>query len=405
MTIDRPFDSLPAEIAFKLVDRTQRGNVALPALLEFLQEFYGPGAASEMVSGMALRDPKAMAVWVASDNRPISLPAFRALYHALPPELKEDVELLVQQSKKYTVRALRDEPAPAPTSPFFPPLSSRLQTHHIHRRKLLAMQFACALSLTVVAPLERVQMWRQTAAACGSQEKPGLRRALATLWRRDGGWRGLLRGNSLAVARILPAALIQWPLMDRLCAQRPHGGLYWEIQCGAAAGVAAAVLTHPLDVLRVRAAVTPGPSCSVAALAANLVRTEGVRPLMRGVVPSTLGMFPYVGVNFGMYYYYALQRSTKATDSPLATPSLVFWAGAGAAAHQLMVHPLDTCRRVMQSEAGAASGGMLQTLQGIYAAQGLKGLYSGLVPAMLRIPPALAASVTAWNMYMTRVEK
>ena len=48
--------------------------------------------------------------------------------------------------------------------------------------------------------------------------------------------------------------------------------------------------TYPLDVLRCRAAVVEGPHFSLRQYALDLVRQQGLRPLYRGIVPSSIGV-------------------------------------------------------------------------------------------------------------------
>ena len=308
------------------------------------------------------------------------------------------MDLLVQQSKKFTVPALRDADL-GDASTVLGTGAAPPSLEYLDRRKIFVMQLSAAAGLTLVAPLERVQMWRQTAAVHGTRRLP-LRLELSRFWRRDGGVAGLLRGNAVALGRIVPAAALQYGVMQTLCSQSSPG-LYWEIGCGAAAGLIASVATHPLDVLRVRVALTKGPGASPVRRAAAVLRQEGARALWRGVVPSVVGVFPYIGVNFGMYQYYALQHSIEGQglDVHMSTPSVVFWAGMGCALHQLLLYPVDTCRRVMQLDPHC--GGVLRTARAVYTARGLQGLYSGLVPSMLRIIPALGAGVTTWKACMS----
>ena len=88
LTIDRPTATLPAEIAFRLVDRTQRGTVTLASLRGFLEEFYGQREATEMLATMAVDAPQAMAVLLKSLDEPLSLKGFRDIYESLPKEVR-----------------------------------------------------------------------------------------------------------------------------------------------------------------------------------------------------------------------------------------------------------------------------------------------------------------------------
>jgi len=403
LTIDRPTASLSAEVAFRLIDRNQSGMVNLAELLGFLTEVYGPQAAAEQLANMAVEDPDAMSAWLRAASRPITRNEFVGLYPALPGEVRLDMDLLAQQCLNFVVPALRQTEIlerPPGAAPFLTaPPAPRFK--YLDRRKLLLMQLSSVFGVVAIAPLERLQILRQVGTLTGRRtaDLQGMRSGLTTLWRRDGGLRGWLRGCSAGALRIVPAMGIQYALMEGF-SRYFSAGLYKEIAYGAFAGLLAGMATTPFDVLRARAAASTGPTFSLPRHAASVLRHEGVRTLYRGLVPSTLGLFPYVGANFGMYQYYVLQGSGEklSFDRHMTPTAVVYWASVAYAAHMLVVYPLDTVRRCMQVD--PTCGGMRHVMHTIWQEHGVRGFYTGLVPGFLRIVPAMGTGMGAWSLFM-----
>src|SRR5437773_9738581 len=86
-----------------------------------------------------------------------------------------------------------------------------------------------------------------------------------------------------------------------------------RLTAGAMAGITSVVMTYPLDITRTRLSVQ---SSSLVApktqtgeglpgmfpTMAHIYRTEGGIPaLYRGLVPTVMGVAPYVGLNFAVY--------------------------------------------------------------------------------------------------------
>ena len=69
------------------------------------------------------------------------------------------------------------------------------------------------------------------------------------------------------------------------------------------AGSTATVCTYPLDLLRTRYASQGVKRVygSIASAFGQIVRTEGIRGLYRGLVPSLVQIAPYMGLMFGSY--------------------------------------------------------------------------------------------------------
>ena len=115
----------------------------------------------------------------------------------------------------------------------------------------------------------------------------------------------------------------------------------------------------------------------------KVMREEGgFRALYRGLIPTAMGVAPYVGINFASYE--ALRGIiTPPGTNPTAPRKLLCGALAGSIS-QTLTYPMDVLRRKMQVTGMNALGykynGALDAMRSIVRNEGVKGLYRGLWP-------------------------
>ena len=74
-----------------------------------------------------------------------------------------------------------------------------------------------------------------------------------------------------------------------------------RLVAGGSAGAIACFVTYPLDFIRGRLTTDmAGRYTSVGGALADVVRNEGFFALYRGLLPSIIGIVPYVGVDFAV---------------------------------------------------------------------------------------------------------
>lgn len=154
---------------------------------------------------------------------------------------------------------------------------------------ILCGSIAGAVAKTAVAPAERVKMKFQI-----SDDKFSLRRAFnhgCEIYSR-GGIFNLWRGHSTTIIRVIPYSGISYAAHDYAEAQfkKYHKSdqlpFVYKFLAGSIGGATGTFLTYPLDVLRVRLALTPGSSW---------VTTLHGGGLYQGLQPTMLGIIPYSG--------------------------------------------------------------------------------------------------------------
>lgn len=94
---------------------------------------------------------------------------------------------------------------------------------------------------------------------------------------------------------------------------KQRSGILPTIACGGLAGVCSSCLVHPLDLLRRRQQMGSGqPAWQVAG---DIVRSQGVAGLYRGLAPELFKVVPSIAINFYVYEFMR-QEVLKANIAP-----------------------------------------------------------------------------------------
>src|SRR5579871_4747088 len=153
-----------------------------------------------------------------------------------------------------------------------------------------------------------------------------------------------------------------------------------RLMAGAMAGITSVVMTYPLDITRTRLSVqssslatirrpitstsstnstttltpsSPGKSTptklpGMFPTIVHIYRTEGgIRALYRGIIPTVMGVAPYVGLNFAVYEHVRQLVTPAGQRDPTAIGKLVAGGISGAVA-QTLTYPMDVLRRRFQ---------------------------------------------------------
>lgn len=175
-------------------------------------------------------------------------------------------------------------------------------------RMLLAGGTAGAIARTATAPLDRIKLLFQVqavpSAGTTATAYTGVGQAALKIWREEGVV-AFWKGNGTNIIRIFPYSASQLMANDqykRLMAT-PTGELTVprRLAAGAAAGMTATTLTHPLDTVRLRLALPSSGYTGMGNAFATMVRTEGPMSLYKGLVPTLVGIAPYAALNFASY--------------------------------------------------------------------------------------------------------
>ncbi|KAI9739041.1 MAG: hypothetical protein M1834_007253 [Cirrosporium novae-zelandiae] len=270
---------------------------------------------------------------------------------------------------------------------------------------------AGAVSRTVVSPLERLKILYQIQSAGREEYKLSVSKALRKMWREEG-WRGFMRGNGTNCIRIIPYSAVQfgsYNFYKKFAEPYPGGELspLRRLVCGGVAGITSVTFTYPLDIVRTRLSIQ---SASFAALGEHankrlpgmwgtmihMYKHEGgFLALYRGIIPTVAGVAPYVGLNFMIYESVRTYLTPEGDQNPNAVRKLIAGAVSGAVA-QSFTYPFDVLRRRFQINTMNGMGyqykGIWDAVKCIITQEGLRGMYKGLVPNLLKVAPSMASS-------------
>ncbi|TXT06067.1 hypothetical protein VHUM_03540 [Vanrija humicola] len=292
----------------------------------------------------------------------------------------------------------------------------------------IAGGIAGCVAKTAIAPLDRVKILFQTSNSDFRKyagTPAGLLHAAAKIYHTTG-VRGLLQGHSATLLRVFPYAGIKFMFyewIEKILIPTPEAwspGRYFV--AGSTSGVAAVLVTYPMELVRVRMAyqtsTTERPTLRQAVKAiykeaevkptgpttsgvSAFTRSLPFYPFYRGFSVTLLGMIPYAGVSFLTY-------GTMKTRLPELVPYFrtrpaqrdLFCGAVAGLISQTASYPFEVVRRRMQ--VGGAKGGQgvnwRQAVQAIYSSQGWRGFYVGLTIGYIKVVPMTSISFATWQL-------
>ncbi|XP_066957835.1 solute carrier family 25 member 32 [Macrobrachium rosenbergii] len=184
--------------------------------------------------------------------------------------------------------------------------------------------------------------------------------------------------------------------------RNPFAGVRYEhLVAGVSGGVASTLILHPLDLLKIRFAVSDGSASSkphytgLTQAIAQIFRHEGIRGLYRGVTPNVWG----AGSAWGLYFlfYNAIKTWFQSGNSKVDIgPGLHMVAAAEAGVLTLvMTNPIWVVKTRMCLQYAEGPGkvlegsvrynGMMDAFVKTYKYEGVRGLYKGFVPGIFGV--------------------
>ncbi|CAG8946125.1 unnamed protein product [Penicillium salamii] len=170
---------------------------------------------------------------------------------------------------------------------------------------------------------------------------------------------------------------------------------------GGAAGLTNSVISGPVEHLRIRLQAQPHGAGRLYAgpwdCARKIMGLAGPAGLYRGQIVTLLREFHGYGVWFAAYegLLAVLQEKTQKKREELPSWQVAVCGGLAGEALWLLSHPLDVIKSKMQSD-GFGSDQKYRTMryafQLTWTTSGIRGLFQGLGPALLRAMPVSAGT-------------
>ncbi|KAK7348856.1 hypothetical protein VNO80_23588 [Phaseolus coccineus] len=162
---------------------------------------------------------------------------------------------------------------------------------------------------------------------------------------------------------------------------------------GASAGAIAATFVCPLDVIKTRLQVHGLPHGQkgnvIVTSLQNIVKKEGFRGMYRGLSPTILALLPNWAVYFTSYEQVkGLLRSHDGCKELTTIGNMIAAAAAGAAT-AISTNPLWVVKTRLQTQGMRTDvvpyKSVLSALTRITHEEGIRGLYSGIIPSLAGI--------------------
>ncbi|KAA8518957.1 hypothetical protein F0562_016269 [Nyssa sinensis] len=275
--------------------------------------------------------------------------------------------------------------------------------------QLLAGGIAGAFSKTCTAPLARLTILLQVQGM--HSDVAALSKA--SIWHEalrivnEEGFRAFWKGNLVTIAHRLPYSSVNFyayehykSFLKSIPALESHRGnagadIFVHFVGGGLAGITAASVTYPLDLVRTRLAAQRNAMYYRGIWHAlhTICRDEGFLGLYKGLGATLLGVGPSIAISFSVYetlrsYWHSQRPKDSTVMVTLACGSLSGIASSTA------TFPLDLVRRRMQLEGAAGRArvyktGLFGTFGNIIRTEGLRGLYRGILPEYYKVVPGV----------------
>ncbi|XP_077148551.1 mitochondrial ornithine transporter 1-like isoform X3 [Ranitomeya variabilis] len=181
---------------------------------------------------------------------------------------------------------------------------------------------------------------------------------------------------------------------------------YHKATAGSLASVVSSLVLCPTELVKCRMQTlhemrisghkaVPAKSTSYS-IVSDIVKTEGVCGLFRGLSSTWLREIPGYFFFFGGYELSSSILNRNSQDQPGALVVTVS-GGVGGAFFWLSVYPVDSVKSRIQV-LSLASGSFLISFLHILKTEGLLTLYNGLMPTIIRSFPSNAALFLAYEM-------
>ena len=144
------------------------------------------------------------------------------------------------------------------------------------------------------------------------------------------------------------------------------------------------------------------------ATAKKMWKSQGVVAFYRGLPMGIIGIFPYAAIDMGTFEYLkrtiavrnAKIRGCHEDDAAPGNVSTAFIGGFSGALGASIVYPLNVLRTRLQAQGTILHPptytGIGDVFHKTIAAEGIRGLFKGLMPNLIKVVPAVSMT---WVVY------
>lgn len=231
---------------------------------------------------------------------------------------------------------------------------------------------------------------------------------------RDEGFTALWRGLSPTLAMAVPSTIIYFVGYDHL--RQYFSSPFAPLFCGALARTMSVTVISPLELFKTRLQSSAHSPCCTSIFSTvvigiqDMVKVQGFRSLWKGLSPTLwrdvpFSAFYWLGYERIKHFFknYAKPFSNLKPETSEFTKSFISGGISGAIA-ALITHPFDsvkTRRQILYNRHGSMSvmrESTWKVMQNIFSEAGIRGLFRGAVPRMLKVSPACSIMISSYEL-------
>jgi len=236
----------------------------------------------------------------------------------------------------------------------------------------------------------------------------GLIGMIKTMYHNEG-IRGFFAGLSPTMLGLVPTYAIYFTTYTNFktyfCRKGFEEGPLLHIFSAVSAGMLTDICTNPLWVIKTRLQTQimrphMGRYKGILDCFRRMLREEGVRSFYKGLVPQLMGIV-HVAIQFPVYERMKLEMKKMNDKGTLSVSQLMFAAASSKMIAAVGAYPHEVLRSNLQIQSRGDEkvyGEVINMFKRILREEGLKGLYKGLTPNLLKVIPATAISFTTFEM-------
>jgi solute carrier family 25 (mitochondrial phosphate transporter), member 23/24/25/41 len=235
----------------------------------------------------------------------------------------------------------------------------------------------------------------------------------------EGGLLALWRGNGINIIKIAPEAATKFMFYEeikKIVTNSDNHELTITIGerflSGSLAGVCAQSIIYPLEVLKTRLVLRKtNEYINIFDCIHKIYTNESPRAFYKGFLPNILGIIPYAGTDLAVYetlknlfikhYNYKNNNNQNNHNKTPSIPILLLCGTLSTISGQLVSYPLALIRTRLQAQEihmnSLDKDTMTKLFKNIYFNEGIRGLYRGLLPNMIKVVPAVSISYVVYE--------
>ncbi|KAL6930152.1 hypothetical protein ACO0SA_001559 [Hanseniaspora valbyensis] len=288
----------------------------------------------------------------------------------------------------------------------------------------LAGGTAGVISRTCTAPFDRIKVF-----LIANDRTLHVSDVLRTIYKKAG-LKGFYVGNGLSALKIFPESAIKFgsfELVKKIIFPHSYNNMkenpLGNYLCGGIAGCMAQLFVYPIDTIKYRmqcenvrfASYNSPQHSNLKKIVTEAYKQHGgIKAFYRGLPAGLAGMFPYAAIDLGTFnllkniasqYYFPEEYNDNEQLQQQHLPNMVLLP-LGAISGSIgasVVYPVNLLRTRLQAQGTFAHphryNGFFDCCAKTVTREGVKGLYKGLLPNLVKVCPSVAISYFCYENF------